>query len=143
MIGYFDTSAIVKRYVQEPGSEAVLRLWNESDRIATSRVGYAEATAAFRRKQREEPDSSELIENALMVFKQEWTGVLVVEVSSALEAIVDRLLAKYSLRGFDAIHLSSALLIAGRLREEVVFCCWDDKLCQAARMAGFTTVPSA
>ena len=50
MTVYLDTSALVKRYVREPGTPRVLTLWRQADHLATSRLTYAETVCAVRRK---------------------------------------------------------------------------------------------
>ena len=49
MIVYFDTSALLKRYVVEADSEAVTVLWKNASTIAASQILYAELAAAFNR----------------------------------------------------------------------------------------------
>jgi hypothetical protein len=51
------------------------------------------------------------------------------------------LVSRYPLRGFDAIHLASALIVHDRLPEEYLFACFDKKLLRAAQMAGLKTLP--
>jgi predicted nucleic acid-binding protein len=49
MICYLDTSAPVKLYVQEPGSEMVRKLVDEVYVVATGKVAHPEARAALAR----------------------------------------------------------------------------------------------
>ena len=42
MILYLDTSALVKLYIEEPGSERVREALNEAPIVSTSRVAYVE-----------------------------------------------------------------------------------------------------
>ena len=51
------------------------------------------------------------------------------------------LLSRHSLRGTDAIHLASALLLQGALKEKVTFACADARLVSAARAEGLDVVP--
>ena len=53
MILYLDASALVKLYVEEPGSEAVAARLERAEAAVTVRVTYAEARAAFARHRRE------------------------------------------------------------------------------------------
>ncbi len=53
MICYLDTSALVKLYVQEEGSDQVSSLVDCSIVIATCKIAFAEARAAFARSYRE------------------------------------------------------------------------------------------
>ena len=54
---------------------------------------------------------------------------------------IDKMVAHYPLRGFDAIHLASALIVHERLPEEFLFACYGNKLLQAAQLAGLKTLP--
>jgi predicted nucleic acid-binding protein len=49
MIPYLDASALVKRYVQEPGSEEVSRLIARARVVGTSAITRVEVTAALAR----------------------------------------------------------------------------------------------
>lgn len=53
MIVYLDTSALVKLYVDEPGTQEVARWIQRATAVSTSRVSYVEARAAFARRYRE------------------------------------------------------------------------------------------
>jgi predicted nucleic acid-binding protein len=48
VIVYFDTSALLKRYVAETDSDAVTALWKNASMMAASLILYAEVAAAFR-----------------------------------------------------------------------------------------------
>jgi len=54
---------------------------------------------------------------------------------------VDRLLARHALRGADAVHLASAVLVHELLQEPVTFACADARLVSAARVEGLRVVP--
>lgn len=49
MMFYLDTSALVKRYIYEAGSELVNDLFADAKGIATGVISRAEAAAAFAR----------------------------------------------------------------------------------------------
>ena len=53
MIIYFDTSSLVKLYVEETDSEKIRDFADNASIISTSKIAYAEARAAFAGKQRE------------------------------------------------------------------------------------------
>ena len=50
---YFDTSALVKQYLQEAGSKTVLGLLKTGEKVYTASLTYAETQAAFSRRTRE------------------------------------------------------------------------------------------
>jgi predicted nucleic acid-binding protein len=53
LILYLDTSALVKLYVEEAGTGEVATRVDEATIVATCRVAYAQARAAFARHRRE------------------------------------------------------------------------------------------
>lgn len=141
MILYIDTSALVKRYFQEPYSDEVLSKWKAATHIVTSFVAYAETMASIFRKKREEGLADRLIQKIADLFRQDWESLIRVEVNSELNGYIDRVVKGYPLRGFDAIHLASAMVIRERIPEDFVFVCFDDRLASAARSEGLETFP--
>jgi uncharacterized protein with PIN domain len=59
-MNYFDTSALVKRFIEEPGSGRVETLIASQPQIATSKIAYAELHAALSRKLRDRKLTSSL-----------------------------------------------------------------------------------
>jgi len=141
VIVYFDTSALVKRYLIETGSPDVEALWNNATRAVASEILYDEMAATFARKKREVPADAESIERAHATFRTEWLSMRRVAVNDDVHRNVEDLLARHSLRGADAIHLASALLVRDALEQPVTFACADVKLVNAARAEGLTVVP--
>jgi len=141
MILYLDTSALVKKYFKETGSIEVVSTWKKADVIATSMVTYAEAMAAVFRKKRESDLSPPSFKKILNSFRKDWESFVLVELTDALNATIDNLLPSYVLRGFDAIHLASALMIHQSIAEVLVFACYDQRLLQSAQSEGLQTLP--
>jgi uncharacterized protein len=141
MILYLDTSALVKRYFEEPQSEGLISKWKEAVEIVTSSVAYAETIAAFCRKRREANLEEKVTQEIMDAFRHDWKSFIRVEVTDELNEAVDRVLAEYPLRGFDAIHLASATLVRQSLPENFVFACFDQRLAQAAKADGFEIFP--
>ncbi|MXY26001.1 MAG: type II toxin-antitoxin system VapC family toxin [Acidobacteria bacterium] len=136
MTVYLDTSALVKRYVREPGTVRMLALWEGADHLATSRLTYAETVCAFRRKARTEPRTRASLDKALADFERDWSTLAIVELTPVLEPSIRRLAERYALRGADCVHLASCLELARRIGESVIFACWDEDLSHAARAEG-------
>lgn len=141
MIVYFDTSALVKRYLVETDSPAIEALWNEATRAVASEILYAEMAATFARKKREVPADGESIEQAQNLFRSEWLSMRRVPVNDTVHQRVDELVTSYALRGADAIHLASALVVSGALEQPIAFACADAKLVAAARAEGLDIAP--
>lgn len=51
---FLDTSALVKRYIEEPGSDVVVELLAEADGLVVSALCLPECVSAFRRLDRED-----------------------------------------------------------------------------------------
>ncbi|MCX8103868.1 MAG: type II toxin-antitoxin system VapC family toxin [Candidatus Bipolaricaulota bacterium] len=136
MILYLDTSSLVKLYTEEAGSEAVRQWVEEAQVVATSRVAYVEARAAFARKSREGSVPSEIYAQMVADLDSDWENFFIVEVSQNVVRVGSGLAERHALRGFDALHLASALVLRKRTKLPVAFSCFDDVLLQAAEAEG-------
>lgn len=141
MILYLDTSALVKLYFQEPFSNEVLSKWQSAEQVVTSSVAYAETLASINRKSREGYLEDASLGELLASFQREWSSLIRVEVTDELNVYIDSAVERYPLRGFDLIHLASAMVIHERAPEGFVFACFDEKLTHGARSEGFEVFP--
>ena len=110
---YFDTSALIKRYVDEPGRREVLGLLRKN-RCVVSAVLPVEVRSAFRRRVAEKTlDAKQVpsIVRRLAADRAYWT---VVEMSAEVLAAAESLSGEHPLRALDAIHVASARLFGGR-----------------------------
>ena len=133
MIVYLDTSSLVKLYVEEDESSKVDALVRSSEFTATSLVAYAEARAAFARRFREKaftPDEHDRIKE---FFDKDWSSYLILSVTGNMIRLAGDLAEKHALRGFDSIHLASALTLRQELSSPIIFSCFDDKLQKASK----------
>lgn len=111
---YFDTSALVKRYVDEPGRREVLRLLRRNACV-TSAVLPVELRSGLRRRVAEGSiDAARLLAilKHVAVDRPYWT---LVEVGIDILAGAETLVASHPIRTLDAIHVASAQLFAARL----------------------------
>lgn len=138
MILYCDTSALIKRYVEEEGTDTVDGLWSLSAGVATSVVAFAETAAAFSRKHREGVLTEKEYASTLKMFKDDFDSFILIPVTTSLNTTIERLVKQYPLRGFDAIHLSSALLFKDSGSIPVHFACFDRPLNEAALREGLS-----
>lgn len=141
MIEYLDASALVKRYVEEAGSEHAAT-WLGHRPCATSRWTQIEILSAVARRCREgsiAPDEREAIAAAL---EADLSGLFVVEVTPEVIATAKPLLMRHALRSGDAIQLASAQLLGQRTGDRMCFRCFDLRLSAAARAEGMDVVAS-
>ena len=136
MILYLDTSALVKLYAREAGSVAVRRESGAAEAIATSAVAYAEARAAFARLARERPASRKLHRQRVSQLDRDWSHYVVVELTPAVTRSSGEIAEQHALRGFDAIHLASALWLQSAYSGDLAFMAYDRRQAAAAADAG-------
>jgi uncharacterized protein len=133
VILYMDTSSLVKLYVSEKETPATKHLVEATEVIATSRLAYVEARAAFARKHRECGVGLRDYRNILQIFDNDWESYFVVDISEALVKMAGQFAEKHALRGYDAIHLASAVTLRREGDQPVAFSCFDSRLSLAAR----------
>lgn len=136
MILYLDTSALVKLYVEEEGSETVRNACAQAQIIPTSRLAYVEARAAFARAFYEKRMRKESYKTVLQDFHQDWDNYFILEVTGALVRQAGDLAEHHQLRALDAIHLASALRVQDQAQGDLQFFCFDQKLRRAAKAQG-------
>jgi predicted nucleic acid-binding protein len=128
---YLDSSALVKRYVDEEGSDEVEAAMEEARRWETCRIGYVETARALGLR----GDGA-----AADRFQAEWPAFRVVELDLAIAEDAVELAPATALRALDAIHLAAALAIADR---DLTVATWDQRLHRAARERGLTLLPES
>ena len=134
---YLDTSALVKLYVREPGSDQLLEIAGNlsENRLALLALSPVEARSAIRRRERAgdiEPSAVAVILDRLRQHMETLfvrKGVTDWVLDTALE-MIDR----YALRAYDAVQLAGCLALktaAGA--DPPTFVCADQQLLDAAR----------
>lgn len=141
MIVYLDTSSLVKLYVDEAHSASVREWTAEAEVIATSRVAHPETLSALTRRHNSGDIAKREYEKVVQAFVGEWGSYAALEFD---EIEAGRLVRKYGLRGFDAVHLAAAKLLASVDADvHVVFSSFDERLNNAARSEGFVVLAVA
>jgi predicted nucleic acid-binding protein len=127
---YLDASALVKRYVAEDGSDAVLDAMNDASALSMCRVGFVETLRAVGRAgERRE----------VRRFERDWLSFDVVEVDRALTESAAQLTLSHELRSLDALHLAAALTLPA---DDLTLATWDVRLHRAAGEQGLSTLPA-
>ena len=123
--------------LDEPGSDLAGRLWDDAARVVSSRIAYAEGRAALALAQR----AGRLprgYHGARTSFDNAYDELEAVDVSDDIARYAGDLAERHALRGYDAVHLASALATAA---DDAVLVTWDDDLGRAARAEGLAIVP--
>jgi len=141
MILYLDASALVKRYVAEPGTLEVGEIIAEAEVVGTSTISRAETAAALAKAVRVGTLVREAAASALQVFRSEWMNLVRVQPTELLIARADSLAWELELRGYDAVHLASAMLWREGMGREVTVATFDQQLWEAAIQLGLVPFP--
>ena len=139
MFLFLDTSALVKAYVLERGTEAVHEQLRRADEIAISVLAVVEFCAALSRKVREGALTSAQrndLTGDLLLDARAFVVLPVPALGTDLIQTTLRLIVNEGLRGPDALQLASALRVSQGWSVETLFCCADDALLRAATRLG-------
>ena len=135
---YLDTSALVKLYVNETHSGEVRKQLKACSLAAISRVAYPEARAALARRHREGGLTAAELRRAVADLGRDMAAFVVVELLEHVALRAGELAEHHALRGFDAVHLASALELRLLVGPGVTFCSFDRLQNEAALREGFT-----
>jgi predicted nucleic acid-binding protein len=139
LIIYLDTSSLVKLYVEEAHATLVREWADDAEFMATCRVALPETISALDRRFRNGDFSKQDYELLTDGFQKDWLNFVVLDFD---EIEAGRLVRKYGLRGFDAVHLSSAKMIKRDASVALFFSSFDEKLNKAAMAEGLEVLMS-
>lgn len=133
MIYYLDSSALVKRYAAESGSDRVASLIEGDYKIAVSWLAIPETLSAVARRAKGGSICVEDLAAIRSQLNQDMRRFMIVDVCGAPIDGIEMLIARHTLRGADSIHLSTALWLWKASKSPVVFVASDNELLTAAR----------
>ncbi len=128
MKSFFDTSSLVKKYIDEDGSDTVLEFFQNSNEIVLSPITRIEFQSALQRLVNSNFLTQESYEIALVEFTQDSIDYEFIKFDSSLEELVLQVIKKYGLRSLDGIQLASA-----KVSNSDQFVTSDSKLFEAAQ----------
>lgn len=139
MIAYFETSALIKVFIEEEGSETAARTWDAVDARVSSRLTYPEARAALAAARRADRLSRRALESAKAELESRFEQIDVIEVGDQVAREAGELAEALGLRAYDAVHLASVLMLRS---SDLVLATWDQDLLQAAESLGVDVASS-
>lgn len=137
-IVYFDSSSCVKLLVEEDESDVAAALWDGCDAAISSRLAFPEVRAALAAAGRDRRLTPEAQHAAEELWDEFWAATRVVQLTDDIATRAGELAGEFALRGADAVHLASALVLGG---EGVVFAAWDQRLRAGAERVGMVLAP--
>lgn len=132
---FFDSSAFVKRYVREEGTDVVLSWCDQATELCLSGIALPEIVSAFCRLLRDNLVSPVQYRHLKTMLMADISDAAICDLTPEVirHSIIS--LEKNVLRGMDAIHLGSALALNVDL-----FVSADARQCDAATQAGLRVV---
>ena len=145
-VAYFDTSALLKRYVTEIGSGWVNAVLAAADAPAvfTSHLALVETTCAFARRLRDKTITVSAHAQSVAAFDYDVTyRYKVVDVMPQTIDAARQLASRHPLRAYDAMHLATACLLNQEVLETgkspLIFVSADDRLLAIAQAESLPT----
>jgi len=132
---FFDSSAFVKRYVREEGTDVVLSWCDQATELCLSGIALPEIVSAFCRLLRENLVSPVQYRHLKTMLMADISDAAICDLTPEVIRHSMISLEKNVLRGMDAIHLGSALALNVDL-----FVSADARQCDAATQAGLRVV---
>jgi len=140
---FLESTAFVRLFVQEPGTETLVRLMEsiEDNRKLIAASAPLEVYAAIRRRERAGGISPENAAAALDVLRIEAARMVQEPLNPAVLEAARQLLDRTSLRWPDALQLGAAIVAREMFQgTEIVFVSASQTLLDAAKTEGFTTL---
>ncbi|HZX14565.1 MAG TPA: type II toxin-antitoxin system VapC family toxin [Thermodesulfobacteriota bacterium] len=132
---YLDSSALVKGYVKEKGSEKVREILEDESLLATSQIAYPEVLSALARKRRDGEVKKRDFNKAINRFIKEFEALILISVDVVWKES-GRAALRYILKGADSIHLESVLKAQDIIGTEAIFVVSDKELIRTAIKIG-------
>ena len=140
---YLDTSALLKLYIAEKGTEQVIEAAEGAadGRIVILVLTPLEARSAIRRREREGDIAAADVNRVLRQIEDDCSTLFLTQpLSSPVMEEAARLIDRHPLRAYDALQLAGCLVVREGMPEPVTFVCADARLCEAATNEGLKTL---
>lgn len=122
----------------EPGTELAAELWDRAESVVSSHLVYPEARAAAAAAQRGGRITSAVLRRAVARVDELCGELNLVGVDLDLARSAGDLAEAHGLRGYDAVHLATAMRIDV---EALLVTTWDGDLARATVAAGLSVSP--
>lgn len=128
---FFDTSAFVKRYVEEPGTDKVIDICAKAKELVLSVICMPEIISTLNRLVREGKLSTDAYRRTRDLIFQEIEDAQICYITPEVVARTISCIQNHPLRALDAIHLGCALIV-----EPDLFVSSDKRQVDAAKGEG-------
>jgi hypothetical protein len=131
---FLDSSALAKRYVEEPGSDRLEEMLSSASSLGVSVICPSEVVSALCRRRREGKLSPQQYLKAKQALFEDIEDASLVNITDQVIARAVEILERWPLRSPDSLHIASAAEWSAEL-----FVSADERQCTAARAYGLRT----
>jgi hypothetical protein len=131
---FLDSSALAKRYVEEPGSDRLEEMLSSASSLGVSVICPSEVVSALCRRRREGKLSPQQYVKAKQALFEDIEDASIVNITDQVIARAVEILERWPLRSSDSLHIASAAEWSAEL-----FVSADERQCTAARAYGLRT----
>ncbi|MCB4790803.1 MAG: type II toxin-antitoxin system VapC family toxin [Elusimicrobia bacterium] len=135
MIFYFDTSALIKKYIKEHGSEVVDSILEKADIVYVSKITKIECISVIKRLLHDRAINKADYKYLKKEIFTDFNYFSVIEFNEAVESKAMILIDKYQIKLLDSIQLASLLVMKDKINE---FVACDIKLIEYAKKENVT-----
>jgi uncharacterized protein len=108
---FFDTSAFVKKYIEEPGSDKVIEICRQAEQLILCVICLPEMISTLNRLVREAKLCADDYQKTRDLILKEIEDVEICYLTPEVVTRTIRCLEHKTLRAMDALHLSCALIV--------------------------------
>jgi predicted nucleic acid-binding protein len=141
VILFCDTSALLKLFIDEQGSESMINARSSSKGIAVCRITWAESMAALAQRTRFKGTNHSRLAQARSMFEQAWPGFVIADITQPLVERAGVFAEAFALRGYDSVQLAAAHQLHEQFALPLTFACFDRRLNQAAKLLQLEVLP--
>lgn len=134
---FWDASALVPTFIEEPSSAEVRSWYGFDPGVTTWMMTSVEVLSAIARKNRERPEIASLWNRAILDVRDAVSGWVQIADAAATRLHAERIVMDYPLRTADALQLGAALVAAEGDPQSLQLVTLDRRLAEAARREGF------
>ena len=144
---FLDTSALVKRYVPEIGSDWILSITDPAtdNHLAISQITWVEVHSALARRLRDGSLSAQRFDLIVQKVREDFENEYrVIDVDRTLIETATELVMQHPLRAYDSVQLASALrfqstTLLSQPETRLIFISADNRLLDIAQSEGLAT----
>lgn len=142
---FLDSSALLKKYLEEPGTEGVKHLIAEARHLFISLITELEVASTFERAKRGGRLSSPEYRQAVRDWEKDLSEARFNKIDIDIKTIHfgKRFIKLHRLHPADSIQLASAVLTSQKLDDDISFVCADQMLFDAARLERLSCIHAA